>query len=317
MSALREAMQQYLTVRRSLGFELINVGSILESFVAFAEREAASHVTTDLALRWVKLSTAKEPATLADRLNIVRRFAIWRSAADGRTQVPPKKLMPYRYQRKPPYIYSDEEIDNLVTTARKLPSPKGLRGQTYATLFGLIAVTGMRISEAVSLDRQDVNLEEKVLNIRESKFRKSRFVPVHVTTRDALSDYAKKRNRMFPMLQSAAFFVSERGTRVTHWATRDNFAVVSRQIGIRKKINGKRVGCGPRLHDMRHRFAARTLVDWYRAGINVEREIHKLSTYLGHGHVNDTYWYLEAVPELLDLATQKLMEERKEVGDDD
>jgi len=317
VSGLREAMQQYLSLRRSLGFELIKAGSILESFVAFAEREAASHVTTDLALRWVKLSNAKEPATLADRLNIVRRFAIWRSAADMHTEVPPKNLMPYRYHRKPPYIYSDEEIERLVGTARKLPSPKRLRGPTYATLFGLIASTGMRISEAVSLDRQDVDLEESVLSIRKSKFRKSRLVPVHVTTRDALSDYAENRDRVLPRLQSVAFFVSERGTRVTHWAARDNFAVVSRQIGIRKKIKGKRVGCGPRLHDMRHRFAARTLVDWYRAGINVEREIHKLSTYLGHAHVNDTHWYLEAVPELLELATQKLMQEKKEVGDDD
>jgi site-specific recombinase XerD len=225
--------------------------------------------------------------------------------------------MPYRYQRKPPYIYSDKQIERLVGTARKLPSPKGLRGPTYATLFGLIAVTGMRISEAVCLDRQDVDLEQRLLNIRDSKFSKSRLVPVHVTTRNALSAYAEKRDRMFHMRQSAAFFVSERGTRVTAWAARDNFAVVSRQIGIRKKIKGKRVGCGPRLHDMRHRFAAQTLVDWYRAGINVECEIHKLSTYLGHAHVNDTYWYLEAVPELLELATQKLMQEKKEAGDDD
>jgi len=163
MSALRKAMQQYLSLRRSLGFKLIKVESTLRSFVAFVERDAASHITTDLALRWVKLSTAKEPATLADRLNIVRRFAIWRSAADVHTEFPPKNLMPYRYHRKPPYIYSDEEIESLVGTARKLPSPKGLRGPTYATLFGLIAATGMRISEAVSLDRQDVDLEERVL----------------------------------------------------------------------------------------------------------------------------------------------------------
>ena len=317
MSALREAMQQYLSLRRSLGFKLINAESTLRSFIAFAEREAASHITTDLALRWVKLSTAKEPATLAGRLNIVRRFAIWRSAADVHTEIPPKNLMPYRYHRKPPYIYSDEEIERLVGTARNLPSPMGLRGPTYATLFGLIAATGMRISEAVSLDRQDVDFEESVLSIRESKFRKSRLIPVHVTTRDALSDYANNRDRVIHGLQSVAFFVSERGTRVTVWAARDNFAVVSRQIGIRKKIKGKRVGCGPRLHDMRHRFAAKTLVDWYRTGINVECEIHKLSTYLGHAHVNDTYWYLEAIPELLELATQKLMEKRKEVCDDD
>jgi len=317
MSALREAIQQYLSLRRSLGFKLIKVESTLRSFVAFAEREAASHITTDLALRWVKLSTAKEPATLADRFNIVRRFAIWRSATDVHTEVPPKNFMPYRYHRKPPYIYSDEEIQSLVGAARKLSSPKGLRAPTYATLFGLIAATGMRISEAVSLDRQDVDLKESVLSIRKSKFRKSRLIPVHVTTRDALLDYANNRDQIFHRLQSVAFFVSERGTRVTHWAARDNFAVVSRQIGIRKKIKGKRVGCGPRLHDMRHRFAAQTLVDWYRAGINVEHEIHKLSTYLGHAHVNDTYWYLEAVPELLELATQKLMQEKKEAGDDD
>lgn len=317
MSALRKAMQQYLSLRRSLGFKLINVENTLQSFITFAEKESACHVTTDMVLRWLNLSTAKEPATLANRFSMVRRFAIWRSAADDRTQVPPKNLLPYRYQRKPPYIYSNEEIEKLVGAARKLRSSKGFRGPTYATLFGLIAVTGMRISEVVSLDRRDVDLEEKVINIRESKFRKSRLVPVHVTTRDALSDYAEKRDRMFPVIQSAAFFVSERGTRVTHWAARDNFAVVSRQIGIRKKIKGKRVGWGPRLHDMRHRFAAQTLVDWYRAGINVEREIHKLSTYLGHAHVNDTYWYLEAVPELLELATQRVMQEKKEVGDDD
>jgi integrase len=316
MRDLREAMEQYLLLRRSLGFKLINAESVLQSFVKFAEREAFSHITTDLVLRWMNLSTAKEPSTLADRLNIVRRFAIWRSAADELTEVPPKNLLPHRYRRKPPYIYSDDEIERLVQAARKLPSPKGLRGPTYATLLGLLAATGMRISEAVSLDRRDVDLEGSVLCIRESKFRKSRLVPVHVTTRDALSEYAKRRDRIFPRLQSIAFFISERGMRVTHWAARDNFAIVSRQIGIRKKIKGKRIGCGPRLHDMRHRFAARTLVDWYRAGINVEREIPKLSTYLGHAHVNDTYWYLEAIPELLEMATQRLMEEKKEASDE-
>jgi len=306
-------MEEYLALRRSLGFELLNAEGTLRSFVAFAESESASHLTIDLALRWVKLSTAKESATLADRLHIVRRFAIWRSGTDVRTEVPPKDLMPYRYHRKPPYIYSDEEIEGLVQAARSLHSRTGLRGLTCATLFGLLAVTGMRISEVLALDRLDVDLEEGVLRIRQSKFRKSRLVPVHVSTRDVLADYAKGRDRIFPRPKSVAFFVSERGTRVTKWAARDNFAIVSREVGIRSKTPGRRVGRGPRLHDMRHRFAARTLVDWYRAGIDVEREIHKLSTYLGHVHVNETYWYLEAVPELLELATQRLMEENKEV----
>lgn len=313
MSELREAMTEYLALRRSLGFELLKVEDTLRSFVAFAESQSASHLTIDLALRWVKLSTAKEAATLADRFHIVRRFAIWRSGTDVRTEVPPKDLMPYRYHRKPPYIYSDQEIERLVHAARNLPSPMELRGLTYATLFGLLAVTGMRISEVLALDREDVDLEEGVLRIRQSKFRKSRLVPVHVSTRDALADYAKGRDRIFPRPKSVAFFVSERGTRVTKWAARDNFAIVSREVGIRSRTPGRRVGRGPRLHDMRHRFAARTLVDWYRAGIDVEREIHKLSTYLGHVHVNETYWYLEAVPELLELATQRLMEENKEV----
>ena len=313
MSELREAIEEYLALRRSLGFELLKVEDTLQSFVAFAESENASHLTIDLALRWVKLSTAKEAATLADRFHIIRRFAIWRSGTDVRTEIPPKDLMPYRYHRKPPYIYSDQEIERLVQAARGLPSRTGLRALTCATLFGLLAVTGMRISEVVALDRQDVDLEEGVLSIRQSKFRKSRLVPVHVSTRDVLADYAKERDRIFPRPKSVAFFVSERGTRVTQWAARDNFAIVSREIGIRSRTPGRRVGRGPRLHDMRHRFAARTLLDWYRAGIDVEREMHKLSTYLGHVHVNETYWYLEAVPELLELATQRLMEENKEV----
>jgi site-specific recombinase XerD len=133
---------------------------------------------------------------------------------------------------------------------------------------------------------------------------------LHISTSDILENYAKERDRIISRPKGVGFFISEQGTRVTQWATRYNFAKISREIGLREKIEGRRIGSGPRLHDMRHRFAARTLVDWYRAGIDVEREIHKLSTYLGHAHVNDTYWYLEAVPELLELATQRLMEKK-------
>jgi integrase len=306
-------MEEYLAIRRSLGFKLIKVEATLRNFVAFAEKEVASHVSIDLALRWLKASTAKESATLADNLSTVRRFAIWRSVADARTEIPPKNLLPCRYHRKPPYIYSDEEIEKIVRSARNLPSAMGLKGLTYATLFGLLATTGMRISEVLALDRKDVDLKERIVIIRKSKFRKSRLVPLHISTSDILENYAQRRDRILPRPKSVAFFVSEQGTRLTQGTTRDNFAKISREIGLREKIEGRRVGSGPRLHDMRHRFAARTLVDWYRAGIDVEREIHKLSTYLGHTHVNDTYWYLEAGPELLELATQRLMEERKEV----
>jgi len=307
---LRKAMEEYLAIRRSLGFKLIKVEATLRNFVVFAQKEVASHISIDLVLRWLKVSTAKESATLADDLSIVRRFAIWRSVADAQTEIPPKNLLPYRYHRKPPYIYSDEEIEKIVGSARNLPSAMGLKGLTYATLFGLLATTGMRISEALALDREDVDFREKIVIIRKSKFSKSRLVPLHISTSDILENYAKERDRIISRPKGVAFFVSEQGTRLTQWATRDNFAKISREIGLREKIEDRRIGSGPRLHDMRHRFAARTLVDWYRAGIDVEREIHKLSTYLGHAHVNDTYWYLEAVPELLELATQRLMEKK-------
>ena len=182
MSDLRSAMEEYLALRRSLGFKLTTIEENLRSFVAFAEKSNADYITIELALRWVKQSTAKEPATLSGSLGIVRRFAAWRSATDPRTQVPPKDILPYRYHRKPPYIYSDEQIEDLVRAARDLPSPLGLRGPTYATLFGLIAVTGMRISEALALNRDDVDLKEKILSIQKSKFSKSRLVPLHEST---------------------------------------------------------------------------------------------------------------------------------------
>jgi integrase len=241
---------------------------------------------------------------------MVRRFAVWLSAIDRRTEIPPVDLLPHRYRRQRPYIYSDAEIDKLIRAASRLSSPRGLKGHTYSTIFGLLSVTGMRVNEALALDRDDVNMEEGILTIRRTKFGKSRLIPVHESTRQVLMDYARRREEVVRWPATAAFFLSENGTRVTEWATRYNFAKVSCEVGLRSP--GRRHGHGPRLHDMRHRFAARTLVDWYRRGIDVERELPKLATYLGHAHVNDTYWYIEAIPELLELATRRL-EDRREV----
>jgi len=310
MSQLRQAVEEYLQLRRSLGFRLRGPGRLLHSFVAFAEREKATHLTADLALRWAQQPADARPATWAVRLQTVRRFAVWLSASDRRTEVPPAGLLPYRYERKRPYLYSEAEIANLVRTAGQLPSPAGLKGRTFATIFGLLAVTGMRISEALALDQEDVDLQEGVLRIRRSKFGKSRLVAVHESTRQVLAEYARQRDRVVPGPADAAFFLSEGGGRVTEWSSRYNFAKVSRQMGLRPATTGCRHGHGPRLHDMRHRFAACTLLNWYRAGADVDREIPKLATYLGHVHVNETYWYLEAVPELLELATRRL-ESRK------
>ncbi len=306
MSKLRETSEQYLQLRRELGYQLRGPARLLRSFVTFAEGKGATHITTDLALRWAQQPPGAQSATWASRLGVVRRFAVWLSASDRRTEVPPAGLLPYRYHRQRPYIYSDREIEELVRAADRLPSAAGLKGRTFSTIFGLLAVTGLRVSEALALDRDDVDLEEGVLRVRRTKFGKSRLVAVHESTRQALADYARQRDRVVQRSATAAFFLSERGGRVTKWATRYNFAKISREVGLRTPTTNGRHGRGPRLHDMRHRFAVCALLRWYRAGMDVEREIPKLATYLGHVHVNETYWYIEAVPELLELATRRL-----------
>src|SRR5271154_2307545 len=190
MSQLHEAVKEYLELRRSLGYLLRVPGRLLRSFATFAEREKATHITADLALRWAQQPADARPTTWAVRLQTVRRFAIWLSASDRRTEVPPTGLLPY--------VYSDAEIASLVSTAGQLPSPAGLKGRTFATIFGLLAVTGMRISEVLALDREDMDLEEGILRIRRSKFGKSRLVAVHESTRQILADYARERDRVVP-----------------------------------------------------------------------------------------------------------------------
>jgi integrase len=190
---------------------------------------------------------------------------------------------------------------------RRDSRPPGLRALTYATLFGLLASTGLRLSEALALDREDVDLSAGLLAVRRGKFGKARFVPTHESTTRALRRYAKKRDSLVARPLSPAFLLAEGGTRVTQDSARYNFVVVSRAIGLRAPATGHHHGHGPRLHDMRHRVAVRTLVRWYREGRDVERELPKLSTYLGHTHVADTYWYIEAIPELLRLATERAM----------
>ena len=267
MSKLRDAAKEYLQIRRNLGYKLCEVGRALQNFVDFAESANASYITTDLALRWAQKPQHVQPKTWAARLGMVRRFACWLRAYDPRTEIPPIGLLPRRYQRKRPFIYTDAEIGKLIWTASQLPSLAGLRGRTYSTIFGLLAVTGMRVSEVLALDREDVNLEEGILRIRRTKFGKSRLVAIHESTRQVLADYVRERDRVIRRPMVAAFFLSERGSRVTYRSARYNFANVSRQVGLRGPKTGSRHGHGPRLHDMRHRFAVCCLLRWYRAGI--------------------------------------------------
>jgi integrase len=306
MSELRKALEEYLAVRRALGFKLRLCGSLLHRFVAFAEQEGASFITTDLALRWATQPQNAQPAQWGNRLGMVRQFALYLQAADPRTEIPPEGLFPTGYPRKEPYIYSDSEISRLLQAAQRLQSLKGLRAATYSTLLGLLAVTGMRMCEPIALDRDDVDLESGILTVRKTKFDKSRLIPMHSTTQKALQQYVRLRDRICPQPQTLGFFVSERGTRLTEWAVRWTFVKLSRQIGLR----GPDDSHGPRLHDFRHGFAVGTLLAWYRAGVDVERHLPELSTYLGHAHVSDTYWYLTATPELLQLAARRLDAEK-------
>ena len=304
MKTLAEAVKEYIAMRRALGFKLRHSARTLPKFVGFLDREGAPFITTELALRWAQEKAGASSITRAHRLTMVRRFAVWRSAADSRTQIPARGLLPDRYQRPTPYIYSEGEIEQLLSCAASLPCTKGIRGLTCSTLFGLLAVSGMRVSEALALDREDVDLRTGVLSIQRGKFGKSRFIPIHSTTRDILENYSTRRNALLRTLATPAFFVSGRGRRMTPWSAQDTFAKVSRAIGLRPHAES-RFGHGPRLHDLRHRFAVFTLIRWYRSGADVERELPKLATYLGHNHREGVYWYLEAIPELLQLATKR------------
>jgi integrase/recombinase XerD len=301
MTTLRQAAEEYLSLRRALGFKLHDVGLALARFLAFCEDQGAAVVTTDLARRWA-VSTDASPARAAWRLQIVRDFAIHHQASDPRTEIPPKDLLPYRRHRKTPYLYSDEEVGRLLQAARELPPGKGLRHRTYATLFGLLAATGLRVGEALALDGADVDWQVGMLVVRQSKFRKSRLVPVHASTLDRLRQYQDERDRIYPRPKTSAFFVSEGGRRLPYKTVQGVFRRLREQLRLQGASTSRR----PRIHDLRHRFAVNTLIRWYREGADVERCLPRLSTYLGHGRCEHTYWYLTAVPELLRLATERL-----------
>ena len=307
MNELRKALEEYLAIRRKLGFKLQRAGKLLYDFVLFTEKEGVSFITAELALRWAAQSSGCQTAWSAQRLSIVRGFAKYQSVMDSRTEVPSRELLPYRYHRGAPYIYSNNEVKMLIKAAQQLPSPLGLRSATYSTVFGLLAVTGMRISEPIGLNRKDVDLINCLLTVYQTKFGKSRLVPIHPSTQKALQQYESLRGRIFPKPRTEGFFISEQGTRLTDWTMRRTFVKLSQQIGLR----GPHDSHGPRLHDFRHSFATRTLLAWYRNDMNVDQHMPELSAYLGHAHVTDTYWYLSAVPELMQLAAMRLEQTQK------
>jgi integrase/recombinase XerD len=302
MSKLRTVLGEYLAVRRALGHKLRDPAQLLQQFVDFAEQAGASYITTELALKWATQPAHAQRTWWAARLGVVRRFAQYCICHDPRTRVPPPDLLPYPYRRVSPYIYRDKQIRHLLKAARRLPSAVGLRPHTYVTLFGLYATAGLRTSEPLRLDRDDVDLVHGVLTIRDTKFGKSRYVPVHPSTLRVLQRYARRRDRLCSHPNSPSFFLSDQGRRLRDDIVRYTCVRLSRQIGLRNASDSR----GPRIHDLRHRLAITTLTRWHRHGVDVERHLPELCTYLGHAHITDTQWYLTATPQLLRQVLQRV-----------
>lgn len=300
MSALNDALQDYLRLRQQLGYELKKERRLLAGFVAFLEQAGAPRITSELAVAWATLPAAADPFTWRQRLGVVRGFARYLATIDADSEVPARDLLAARQQRVAPYIYTEMQIKALMAAARRLTPP--LRAATIETLIGLLASTGLRLGEALGLDRHDVDLNERVLRIGAGKRHKQREVPIHDTTTSALRAYARRRDRLSPSPATPAFFVNTLGGRLHQQTVHDIFRRLIDEVGLQ--------GCGqrarPRPHDLRHAFAVRTLLDWHRAGNDVERELPVLSTFMGHTNPRDTYWYLQAVPELLELVGQRL-----------
>ena len=300
MKTFLEQVKDYLTLRRKLGCRLVGQDVLLRDFGSFLDRRGDNGpITTELVLRWAQAPRSKDPDQTARRLGTVRGFLRHHSGFDGTTEVPPPQLLGCGIRRKPPHIYSQSEVKDLLQACGRLRPAGGLRPHTYRTLFSLLLATGLRISEALQLDDTDVDLEGAVLTVREGKFGKTRLVPVHPTVVPPLRNYVRHRDRVMP--RAPAFFRGDRQPRLSYFHVRTAFMSLRRWLRWTADGRSRR----PRIHDCRHTMAVSCLVRWYREGIHPDRRIAHLATYLGHVEVRDTYWYLSAVPELAALATER------------
>ena len=299
MTGIRRAIGDYLAVRRALGYKLEDHGWLLADFASFLEAAGARTVTTRLALDWATLPQDALPSWHAARLRVVRGFARHLQALDPATEVPPAGLLAGRNRRAVPYLYSDAEVAALMAaTACLRPA---LHAATHETLIGLLSATGMRLGEAIRLDRADLDAGEGIVTVRDSKFAKSRQIPLHPSTLAALTGYGQLRDQRFPQPKTPALLVSTAGTRLISQGIHYVFTRLVRQAGLQPRSPE----CRPRLHDFRHSLAVNTLLAWYRQGLDVQARLPVLSTMLGHSGPAGTYWYLSAVPELLALAAER------------
>jgi len=298
MSALGRHVEEYLALRRSFGFKLEREEQLLAHFVACSEAAGEEHLASDLAIAWAKLPVAASPNQWAKRLGVVRSFAGYLVTIDPATEVPPSGIFPTTRRRPSPYLFSESDIERVLAAARGLAPP--LRAATHEALFGLLAASGMRIGEAISLARGDVDLESGVITIRHAKFDRTRLVPLHESTTAALSGYAATRARLCRQPRADVFFCSSVGTALDRSGVGKTFRQITTALGLRTATTR------PRVHDLRHGFAVRTLINWQQQGVSIDRHLATLSGYLGHVAPSDTYWYLSAVPELMTLAADRL-----------
>jgi integrase len=299
-TSLQTRVDEYLRLRRGLGFKLERAGQILPQLVSYLEAAGASTVTRELAISWAKLPVSARPQHWAARLAIARGFAAYLQTIDPATEVPPAGVFAVRYQRPTPYLWSDTDIRRLLSAARMLTPP--LKAAGFEALFGLLAVSGMRVGEAVRLGRDDVDLDAGVITISEqiAKLEKARLIPVHPTTLVALDRYVGERDRLCPTPRSQRFFISSVGTALTRSEVAKTLRGLTTALGLRTDT------IHPVAHQLRHTFAVRTLVGWQRSGVQIDERIVLLSTYLGHVSPAESYWYLTATPELMGLAADRL-----------
>ena len=298
MNDLTAHVEDYLRLRRGLGFKLAFAGHVLPQFVDYLTGIDAPSITIEAAIAWAGLPQGVKPISLSHRLGAVRQFAKYVATIDPATEIPPAGVWPTTSPRPTPYMWSPADIGRLLDAARHMVTP--LRAATHEALFGLLAATGMRIGEAINLTIDDVDLADSVVTIRNTKFGRSRLVPLHDTTTQALAAYTTERDRLCPSPNPVTFFVSSTGTPLSDGTVRAVFNTLTTELGLRTN------DCRPRIHDLRHRFAVRTLIDWHQAGVDIGGRLPVLSTYLGHVNPAGTYWYLTAVPELMALAADRL-----------
>lgn len=298
MTDFAQRANEYLQFRRALGFKLAHHGRVLPDFVAYLDEVGAVTLTVDHAVTWAARPQGVQPIVWSHRLGAVRGFARYLQAFDPTTEVPPLGIWRAGARRPTPYIYSADEVLRLLTAARQL-QPE-LRAAGHETLLGLLAVSGMRVGEALGLARDDVDLVEGVITVRCGKFNRSRLIPLHASATSRLNAYARRRDQLCPRPKTESFFVTHRGARMSYGTVKQTFHELAVAAGLRSESSWARI------HDLRHSFAVRTLVELQRAGADVHAHIGTLSIYLGHVKPAGTYWYLSAAPELMELAAARL-----------